>query len=106
MKILLDECTPRIVKKRLGGRDDIRTAQEMGWAGLKNGELLTEAEGEFDVFITTDKNLRHQQNLRKYSFAVLLLPSNQVPIIEALIPDIEAVLKTVRAGDFIEIPLP
>lgn len=104
MKILLDECTPRVVKKRLPERD-ISTVQEMGWAGLKNGELLAASEGNFDVFITTDKNLRHQQNLKGRGFAVLLLPSNQVPIIEALIPDIEAALETAQAGDFIEIPL-
>jgi hypothetical protein len=105
MNILLDECTPLVVKKRLPSRD-IRTAQEMGWAGLKNGELLAAAEDQFDVFITTDKNLRHQQNLGKYRFAVLLLPSNQVPVVEAVIPAIEAALTTIRSGDFVEIPLP
>ena len=58
MKVLLDECTPRIVKKRLP-EHDISTVQEMGWAGVKNGELLTLAESQFEVFITTDKNLRY-----------------------------------------------
>ena len=105
MKVLLDECTPRVVKKCLPGMD-IRTVQELGWSGLKNGELLAAAEGGFDVFITTDKNLRHQQNLRGRRFAILLLPSNQVPIVEALIPDVEAALATIRVGDFVEIPLP
>ncbi len=104
MKILLDERTPRVVKKRLPERA-ISTVQEMGWSGLKNGDLLAAAEGEFDVFITTGKNLRYQQNLTKRNFAVLLLPSNQVPIIEALIPAIATVLDNARAGDFIEIPL-
>ncbi|MBC7909126.1 MAG: DUF5615 family PIN-like protein [Pyrinomonadaceae bacterium] len=104
MKILLDECTPRVVKKRLPERD-ISTVQEMGWAGLKNGDLLVAAEGKFDIFITTDKNLRHQQNLTGRGFAVLLLPSNQVPIVETLIPVIEAALATAQSGDFIEIPL-
>jgi hypothetical protein len=104
MKILLDECTPRTVKKRLPERD-ISTVQEMGWSGIKNGELLTAMEGWFDVFITTDKNLRHQQNLANRSLAVLLLPSNQVPIVEMLIPVIEAVLNNIQAGEFVEIPL-
>jgi predicted nuclease of predicted toxin-antitoxin system len=102
MNILLDECTPRVVKRRLPGRN-IRTVQEMGWAGLKNGELLAAANGHFDVLVTTDKNLRFQQNLKKYSFAVLLLPSNQVPVVISLIPDIEAALMTIRAGDYVEI---
>jgi len=105
VRILLDECTPRLVKRRLPTRD-IRTVQEVGWAGLRNGELLAAADGEFDVFITTDKNLRHQQNLARYSFAVLLLPSNQVPVVEALIPAIEGALATMSAGDLVELPLP
>ncbi|HYO99586.1 MAG TPA: DUF5615 family PIN-like protein [Pyrinomonadaceae bacterium] len=105
MNILLDECTPRVVKRRLPGLN-IHTVQEMGWSGLKNGELLAAAEGRFDVFITTDKNLRHQQNLKERKFAVLLLPSNQVPIVERLVPAIEVSLKTIQAGDFIAIPLP
>jgi predicted nuclease of predicted toxin-antitoxin system len=105
MNILLDECTPRVVKKRLPGRS-VQTVQEMGWSGLRNGELLAAAEGRFNVFITTDKNLRNQQNLTGRKFAVLLLPSNQVPIVEALIPSIEPALAIVQAGDFIEIPLP
>jgi hypothetical protein len=62
MNVLLDECTPSIVKKRLPQRS-ISTVQEMGWSGLKNGELLVAIEGRFDVFITTDENLRYQQNL-------------------------------------------
>jgi hypothetical protein len=78
----------------------------MGWAGLKNGALLAATEGHFDVFITTDKNLRLQQNLKKYSFAVLLLPSNQVPVVVGLVDDIKAALTTIRSGDFIELSLP
>lgn len=105
MKILLDECTPRIVKKRLPERD-ISTVQEIGWAGRKNGELLTAAESQFDVFITTDKNLRYQQNLAGRRLAVLLRPSNQVPIVEALIPALEEALKVIQAGDFIALPPP
>ena len=59
MNILLEECTPRIVKKRLP-HFAIHTVQELGWAGIKNGALLKLAEAQFEVFITTDKNLRHQ----------------------------------------------
>lgn len=62
MKIILDKCVPSIVKRGLPGRD-IVTVQEKGWAGIKNGELLRLVAAEFDVFITSDKNLRHQQNL-------------------------------------------
>ena len=85
MKILLDECTPHAVEKGLPTRD-IRTVHEMGWAGVKNGELLKRAEAEFDIFITTDKNLRHQQNLSGRKLAFIVLPSNQVLVVAALIP--------------------
>lgn len=105
MNILLDECTPRVVKQRLPHLD-IRTTQEMGWAGRKNGELLAMAESQFDVFITTDKNLRYQQNLTGRRLALVLLPSNQVPIVKALIPAPEETLATIQAGDFIALPLP
>ena len=105
MNILLDECTPRIVKKRLP-HFAIRTVQEMGWAGIKNGALLKLAEAEFEVFITTDKNLRHQQNLAKRKLAFILLPTNQVPIVAALVPEIEAALNKIQVGDFVEIPHP
>ena len=62
MKILLDECVPSPLRKILGGHD-WRTAQQMGWKNIRNGELLNLAEGEFDVFITADQGVRYQQNL-------------------------------------------
>jgi len=61
---------------------------------------------QFDVFITTDKNLPYQQNLTGRGFATLLLPSNQVPIVEALLPSIDAALDSAQPGDFAEIPFP
>ena len=79
--------------------------QELGWAGLKNGALLAAADGVFDVFITTDKNLRHQQNLAKYNFAVVLLPTNRMRVVTPLIPAIENALAALRPGDFVEIPI-
>lgn len=105
MKILLDECAPRLIKKRLPAHNII-TVQEMGWAGTKNGELLALAERQFEVFVTTDKNLRYQQNLKQRKLAFVLLPSNQVPTIEALLPALAAALAVIKAGDFVEIPMP
>lgn len=60
----------------------------------------------FDVFITTDKNLRYQQNLSSRRLAFIVLPTNQVPVVAALLPAIDAALATIKSGDFIEIPLP
>jgi len=102
MKIIIDECVPHIVKKRLPERE-IKTVQEMGWAGVKNGELLKLVEAEFDVFITSDKNLRYQQNLKDRAIAVLLLPSNQVPVIESLLSQIDETLEKIKPNDFLEI---
>jgi predicted nuclease of predicted toxin-antitoxin system len=105
MNILLDECTPRTLKKRLSHLA-IRTVQDMGWNGVKNGKLLALADPQFDVFITTDKNLRYQQNLAQLKLAIVLLPTNRVRVVIALIPKIEEVLKTIQPGEFIEIAIP
>lgn len=104
MTILLDESVPRLIKARLPDLA-IRTVQEMGWTGLKNGPLLKPAEEQFDVFVTADKKLRSQQNLLGRRLAVLVLPSKQVPVIISLLPLIEQSLKTIQRGTFIEVPL-
>lgn len=78
----------------------------MGWAGLKNGEVLALAEREFDVFITADKQLRYQQNLTGKRLSVIVLPSNQVPVVTALLPAIEQSLNAIQSGAVVELPLP
>jgi hypothetical protein len=105
LTVLLEECTPRAIQKRLPARA-IRTVQEMGWAGIRNGELLTLAERQFDVFVTTDKNLRYQQNLAGRRLAVMLLSSNQVPVVIQLLTAIDAAPNSIQPGDDVEIPLP
>ena len=71
MKILFDHGTPAPLRLRLAGHE-ISTAYEMGWARLSNGDLLAAAEKAFDVFITTDQNLRYQQNLAGRRLAILV----------------------------------
>ena len=56
MKLLLDECIDRKLAREFVGCE-VKTVPQMGWAGIKNGQLLTLAEAEFDVFITVDRNL-------------------------------------------------
>lgn len=104
MKILLDESVPRLLKLSLPHLD-ISTVQEMGWAGIRNGELLQRAETQFDVLVTADQNLRYQQNLSGRKLAILVLPSNQVPVVTQLIPQLETTLATIQPGILIEIPL-
>lgn len=73
MKILLDECVTRKLKRHLT-EFEARTVVEMNWSGLKNGNLLSEAVAEeFDILLTIDKNLEHQQNMDKYEIAVVVL---------------------------------
>ena len=74
MKILFDHGTPAPLRRHLAGHE-ISTAYEMGWAQLSNGELLAAAEKAFDVFITTDQNLRYQQNLTGRTLVILVLPT-------------------------------
>lgn len=105
MKILLDESVPRILKLRLP-RLDISTVQEMGWAGIRNGELLRRAEARFDVLVTADQNLRYQQNLSGRTLAILVLPSNQVPVVIRLLPQVDTSLAMIHAGTLLEIPFP
>ena len=62
MKVLLDECVPRKLKRELT-EHEVLTVTEYGWSGIKNGKLLTLAEAEFDVFLTIDQNLKYQQNV-------------------------------------------
>lgn len=102
MKIIIDECVPSIVKRGLPDRK-IVTVQDMGWAGIKNGQLLRLVAADFDVFITSDKNLRHQQNLAAIELAIVLLPSNQVPVVMALLPNIDDALNEISGQGFVEI---
>ena len=81
MRILIDECVPRQIRSRLSGHY-VRTAREAGFASYKNGKLLKAAEDEFDLLITSDKNLRYQQNLEGRSLSILLLSTNDRCVIE------------------------
>ena len=79
MKVLLDECVDARFAPHVTGFDT-QTVVGKGWSGISNGKLLNLAQAEFDVFVTVDKNLSFQQNLPKYSIAVILLhcKSNRV----------------------------
>jgi predicted nuclease of predicted toxin-antitoxin system len=72
VRVLLDECLPRRLKRELVGHD-ARTVPEMGWATKRNGELLALAAAEFDVFLTVDRNLAYQQDVSTFNIAVVVL---------------------------------
>jgi hypothetical protein len=105
VKILLDECTLHVLKKLLTGFE-IKTVQDQGWSGITNGALLRLAEEHVDVLITSDQNLKYQQNLAKRRLAIIQLPTNQVPLVVKLASTVQATLETIRSGEFVVIPLP
>lgn len=102
MKILLDECTPHVLKRLLTGFE-IKTVQDQGWSGITNGALLQLAEGQFDVFITSDQNLKYQQNLSRRQLAIIQLPTTQVPLVVKLAPKVQTTLERIQTGEFVAI---
>ena len=72
MKVLLDECLDWRLSRDIVGHE-VKTARQMGWSTIKNGELLALAAQEFDVFVTVDRNLSFQQNLPTFDIAVIVL---------------------------------
>ena len=72
MKILLDECVDRRFAKEILGHD-VKTVPQMGWAGIKNGELMKLAETDFDIFLTVGRNLSYQQNLTKFNITLIVI---------------------------------
>jgi hypothetical protein len=105
MRILLDECAPRPLKRELADYE-IRTVVEMGWSGKKNGELLKLMNQEdFSILLTTDQNLRYEQNLQQAGVAVVVLvaPSNKLSELLPLMPNARNVLNTIAPGEVIEV---
>ena len=102
MKILFDHGTPAPLRRSLAGQE-ISTAYEMGWAKLSNGDLLAAAEKYFDAFITTDQNLRYQQNLSGRRLAILVLPTTSWPEIQKHTNKIAESVNELKPGDFVEL---
>ena len=99
MRVLLDECLPRQLKRDLVGHD-ARSAQEMGWGGKSNGELLGLAVGRFDAFVTVDRNLSYQQNVTQFDIRVLVLVAsrNRHKDLQPLVPRLLETLQTALPG--------
>ena len=99
MKILLDECVDWRLARDIVGHD-VKTARQMGWAAIQNGELLALASEQFDVFITVDRNLSFQQNLRSYSIAVIVLHArtNRLADLRRLVPKLITSLDSAQRG--------
>jgi hypothetical protein len=105
MRILLDECVPWPMHKLLAGHE-CTTAQKRGWGGIKNGDLLRLAEGEFDLFVTSDQNIRYQQNLAGRRLPILELSTNDLRRIRAAAPEILAAIVAIQPGEFQHLGIP
>ena len=105
MKILLDECVPWPMQELLANHECI-SVQGRGWTGIKNGDLLRLAAGEFDLFITSDQGIRYQQNLVNLGIAILQLSTNDLRRIRAAAAAICSAIAAARKNEFQEITIP
>ena len=105
MKILFDQGTPAPLRRHLAGHS-VDTAYERGWSDLPNGDLLDSAELDgYELLITTDQNIRHQQNLGGRQLGVLVLRSTSWPRIQLRIEEIQAVVDRMQPRVYREISI-
>lgn len=105
MKVLFDQGVPVPLRRELRGHV-IDTLFERGWSHLANGKLLDSAEADgYDSLVTTDQNIKHQQNLAGRSIAIVVLLSTAWPKLRRRIPEIAAVIDRAKPGALIEVPI-
>jgi predicted nuclease of predicted toxin-antitoxin system len=99
MRVLLDECVPRALRNDIPDHE-VQTVAEVGWAGVKNGELLRLAATVFDVLITVDRNLEYQQSLTGVSLAVIVIhaASNDIIALRPLMPTVLDLIPQAERG--------
>jgi hypothetical protein len=104
MRVQLDECVPRKLKRELT-EHQVLTVTERGWSGIENGELLTLAEAEFDVFLTVDQNIKYQQNLKAFDIAIILMVArnNRLKTLLPLMLEVREALEVIKAGDYVRL---
>ena len=105
MRILFDQGTPAPLRHHLTPHS-VDTVAEKGWSTLSNGDLLARAEqAGYEVFITTDQNLRYQQNITGRKLAIIVLMSTSWPRIQRQIAAISVAISRARAGSYEEVPV-
>ena len=106
MLIIFDQATPVPIRPYLQGHT-VRTAAQQGWDKLSNGDLLTAAEeAGFDMLLTTDKNMRYQQNLAGRKIAVVVLGQQQWPQLRAHIQRVIEAVNAATPGSYAEVEIP
>ncbi len=104
MRILFDQGTPLPLKPHLVDHV-VETVFELGWSRLKNGELLAAAEDSFNLLITTDQQLRHQQNLAERRLSILVLMTTSWPYLKLHISEIAEAVEQMGVGKYRELSL-
>ena len=99
MRVFIDECVDGRLARDVVGHE-IKTARQMGWSAIENGELLALAAKEFDVFITVDRNLSFQQHLPTFAIAVVVLraSSSRLADLQPLVPELLASIPRAKRG--------
>jgi len=99
VRIQLDECVDWRLARDISGHE-VKTTHQMGWATIKNGELLAPAARDFDVFVTVDRNLAFQQNIDALPIPVVVLSAkaNRLADLKPLVPGLLSVLANLRPG--------
>ena len=106
MRVLFDNGTPRGVGQALHGHV-VEEARSRGWDTLRNGELLDAAEAAgFDAFLTTDRNLRYQQNLSRRKIAIITLGNGRWRFVKKHLLEIVAAVNAATPGSFVEVDIP
>lgn len=105
MRILLDECVPAPMG-RLFSIHSCTTVQAQGWGGIKNGDLLQRAEAEFDLFITSDQNIRYQQDLAGRRIAILELSTNDIDRLRSAVGLITDAVEGILPVEFKKLIIP
>lgn len=106
MRVLFDQGTPAPLRRLLVGHE-VTTAHELGWSTMKNGDLLAAAEAAgLEVFVTTDGNLRYQQNFAAREIAVVVLSTTSWPRIEAASSAIGQAVNAAAPRSFVEVSIP
>ena len=98
--MLLDENMDRRLKRLFDPELGVFTVMEMGWSGLKNGRLLSQASKDFDVFVTMDGNIPYQQNLKSLTLGIVLIKarSNRRDVLEPMMERVNEAAKEVTPG--------
>lgn len=106
MRVLFDQGTPVPLRKHLPAHQ-VATTFELGWNNLKNGELLQKAEESgFSVLVTTDQNLRYQQNLTGRKIAVVVLTTTSWPRIERVVANVTKAIESAVPNSYVEVSIP